>query len=81
MAIKNMIANLTGDGAKGGCAKLSTAAAEAVLAQLALANVQVNDLDGILSPTAEEAIRNLGKVCTEGMEKMDNTILEVMVNR
>lgn len=86
IAIKNMIGTLTGmicDGAKGGCAfKLSTAASEAIIqAKLALANVCVNDLDGILSPRVEDAIRNLGKVCTEGMENMDNVILKVMANR
>lgn len=85
-AIKNMVGTLTGmicDGAKGGCAfKLSTAASEAIIqARLALANVHINDLDGIVNPLAEETIKNLGKFCSEGMRNADNEILEIMINQ
>ncbi|MDR7869234.1 MAG: L-serine ammonia-lyase, iron-sulfur-dependent, subunit alpha [Tissierellaceae bacterium] len=85
-AIKNMVGTLTGmvcDGAKGGCAfKLSTAASEAIIqAKLALANVQINDLDGIVNPLAEETIKNLGKFCSEGMKNADSEILEIMTSK
>lgn len=84
-AIKNMVGTLTGmvcDGAKGGCAfKLSTAASEAIIqAKLALANVHINDLDGIVNPLAEETIKNLGKFCSEGMKNADSEILEIMTS-
>lgn len=85
-AIKNMVGTLTGmicDGAKGGCAfKLSTAASEAIIqAKLALANVHINDLDGIVNPLAEDTIKNLGKFCSEGMKSADSEILEIMINK
>ncbi len=85
-AIKNMVGTLTGmicDGAKGGCAfKLSTAASEAIIqAKLALANVYINDLDGIINPLAEETIKNLGKFCNEGMRNADSEILDIMINQ
>ena len=85
-AIKNMVGTLTGmicDGAKGGCAfKLSTAASEAIIqAKLALANVHINDLDGIVNPLAEETIKNLGKFCSGGMKSADSEILDIMINK
>lgn len=85
-AIKNMIGVLTGmvcDGAKGGCAfKLSTASAEAVIqAKLAMENVFINDTDGIVSPSVEETIRNLGRFSNEGMNNADNIILDIMMEK
>lgn len=83
-AIKNMVGTLTGmvcDGAKGGCAfKLSTASSEAIIqAKLAMANVIINDIDGIISPEAEKTIRNLGSFSIEGMKNADNEIIEIML--
>lgn len=85
-AIKNMVASLAGmvcDGAKGGCAfKLSTAASEAIIqAKLALANVMVSDLDGIIGIEAESTIRNLGKFCTDGMKSADSNIIDIMIHQ
>lgn len=83
-SIKNIMGTLAGmvcDGAKGGCAfKLSTAASEAVMqAKLAKSNVFINGLDGLLSPKAEDAIRNLGKFTKEGMLGADEKIIEIML--
>lgn len=83
-SIKNMIGILTGmvcDGAKGGCAfKLSNASAEAVIqAKLAMENVFINDSDGIISPSVEETIKNLGRFSNEGMHNADNVILDIMM--
>lgn len=83
-AIKNMIGTLTGmvcDGAKGGCAfKLSTASSEAIIqAKLAMANVIINNIDGIISPEVERTIRNLGSFCNEGMKNADNEIIDIML--
>ncbi len=83
-AVKNMVGTLTGmvcDGAKGGCAfKLSTAASEAIIqAQFAVANVFINDLDGIVSPEVEQTIKNLGQFSDEGMDSADREIIDIML--
>jgi len=85
-AIKNMVASLSGmvcDGAKGGCSfKLSTSASEAIIqAKLALSNVFVSDLDGIIGQEVESTIRNLGRFCTDGMKLADNNIIEIMLSK
>lgn len=82
-AIKNMVGALAGmvcDGAKGGCAfKLSTASSEAIIqAKLAMANVFINDTDGIVNPVVEQTIKNLGEFCIEGMKAADNEIIHIM---
>ncbi len=83
-AIKNMVGSISGmvcDGAKGGCAyKLSTASSEAVIqAKLALNNIIISDLDGIVGIDAEKTIQNLGKFCNNGMKEMDKEILDIML--
>ncbi len=83
-AIKNMVGTLAGmvcDGAKGGCAfKLSTAASEAIIqAKLAMSNVFINNLDGIISSEVEETIKNLGQFCSEGMKSADSEIIDIML--
>ncbi|OLS03104.1 L-cysteine desulfidase family protein [Tissierella creatinophila] len=83
-AIKNMVGTLTGmvcDGAKGGCAfKLSTASSEAIIqAKLAMADVVIGDIDGIISPEAEMTIQNLGRFCIEGMKSVDHEIIDIML--
>ncbi len=81
--IKNMIANISGmicDGAKVGCAlKLATAASTAIQsAILALGNRIVPAKNGIVAETAEETIKNLGKLGRSGMGSTDTVILEIM---
>lgn len=83
-AINNMIGTLTGmvcDGAKGGCAfKLSTASSEAIIqAQLAMGNVFINGVDGIVSPDAQQTIRNLGQFSDLGMKSADREIIDIML--
>lgn len=82
-AIKNMIANLTGmicDGGKVGCAlKLSAAAGVAVeTALLTLKNVLVPDTNGIIFNSADDTIRNLGRVSNPGMLETDKEIIKIM---
>lgn len=84
-AIKNMVGTLTGmvcDGAKGGCAfKLSTASSEAIIqAKLAMSNIFINDLDGIVSPEVEKTIRNLGSFSDKGMSRADQEIIKIMLS-
>lgn len=85
-AIHHMIASLAGmlcDGAKAGCAlKISTAAAEAVLAAFLAAQSTAEDAKGetggIVSEHVERSIRNLGKVSTDGLNHMDDTLLTIL---
>ena len=84
-SITNIIGTLSGmicDGAKGGCAfKLSTAASEAIVqAKLAMSDVFIEQFDGILGSNADISIRNLAKICMNGMKDMDNQIIEVMTS-
>ncbi|MFZ5967936.1 MAG: serine dehydratase subunit alpha family protein [Bacillota bacterium] len=81
--IKNMVANISGmicDGAKVGCAlKLATAASTAVQsALLAVDDKIVPAKNGIVAETAEETIKNLGKLGMQGMESADRVILDIM---
>lgn len=82
-AIKNMAGDITGmicDGAKEGCAlKLSTAAASAVRAALFAKNgLILPDDNGIISPSVEETMQNMGRVSSEGMSPTDHVILDIM---
>jgi len=84
-AIKNMIANISGmicDGAKGSCAlKVSTSASVAIQsALLAINNTITFEKNGIIAETAEETIKNLAWISTEGMVKTDRVILDIMKN-
>jgi len=85
-AIMNLIGDLAGvicDGAKHGCAlKLATAAGTAVQAALfALQGVVVRPTDGIIAPTAEQTMRNVGALSCEGMIETDRTILGIMLEK
>ncbi|MFH1154830.1 MAG: L-serine ammonia-lyase, iron-sulfur-dependent, subunit alpha [Pseudomonadota bacterium] len=83
-AIKNMGGDLAGmvcDGAKGGCAfKLSTASGEAILcAMLARNDIIISDRQGIVGIGAESTIRNLGRLCVQGMTNVDRNIIDSMM--
>ncbi len=82
-AVQNMIANTTGmicDGAKVGCSlKLATSASAAVQsALLAIGGVIVPSGNGIIGPTADATIVNLGALSRNAMDKVDQVILSVM---
>lgn len=85
-AIKNVIQDLAGvicDGAKAGCAlKLATAASSAVRsALLSLQGVVAQPSDGIIGTSAEDTMRNMGTLSSEGMIETDRTILNIMVKK
>ena len=75
-AVKNMIANLTGmicDGAKPSCAlKVSTGVSTAVLsAIMAMEDRFVTSVEGIIDEDAEQSIRNLTSIGSQGMNETD----------
>ncbi len=86
MAIKNMIANLTGmicDGAKPSCAlKLASGVSTAVLsAMLAMEHRCVSKLEGIIDEDVDKSIRNLTTIGRDGMNTTDEYILNIMTNK
>jgi L-cysteine desulfidase len=85
-SIKNVLAGLSGmicDGAKIGCAyKLYLSSISAIEAsKMALNDIVIPSDNGILADSAEDCIRNLGRVSMEGMKDTDNTILDIMINK
>jgi len=82
-AIQNMIANTTGmicDGAKVGCSlKLATSASAAVQsAILAINGIIVPSGNGIIGPTADATIINLGYLSKHAMDTVDHVVLSIM---
>lgn len=85
-SIKNVLAGLSGmicDGAKIGCAyKLYLSAISAIEASnMALNDIVIPTDNGILAESAQDCIRNLGRISVEGMKDTDNTILDIMINK
>ena len=85
-AITNLTEDLAGvicDGAKAGCSlKLATAAGTAIQSALfALQGVHVKSTDGIVADSAEETMRNVGRLSSQGMIETDRTILKIMLEK
>lgn len=83
-AMKSIVANLTGmlcDGAKGSCSfKLATSAGEAIICSyLALNNVYINVLQGIVEQSIEATIKNFSLITKKGMAHADEAILEILL--
>ncbi len=81
-SIKILAGNLTGmicDGAKEGCAlKISTAAGETLESSLmALQGLEVPNDNGIVGKTAEETLKNIGKISNE-MASIDLQIIDIL---
>lgn len=86
MAVKNMIANLTGmicDGAKPSCAlKLASGVSTAVLsAMMAMEHRCVSKLEGIIDEDVDTSIRNLTSIGRDGMDETDKLILNIMTEK
>lgn len=85
-AIKNMIADISGlicDGAKPGCAlKIATSVSAATqCALLAVNNMEVSCMDGIVADCVEQSICNLGNLGSRGMRETDHVILDMMLQK
>lgn len=86
MAVKNMVANLTGvicDGAKPSCAlKLASAVSTAVFsAVMAMEHRCVTSLEGIVDEDVDKSIRNLTSIGSRGMMETDKMILDIMTSK
>ncbi len=86
MAVKNMIANLTGmicDGAKPSCAlKLASGVSTAVLsAMMAMEHRCVSRLEGIIDEDVDRSIHNLTTIGRDGMNETDSLILDIMTGK
>ena len=84
--ICNMASSITGmicDGGKVGCAmKLATSlAAGVVSALLAVDNTALRVSDGICAETAEDCIKNIGRIANPGMLATDREILNIMLEK
>lgn len=85
-AVKNMIANLTGmvcDGAKPSCSlKVTSGVSTAVFSALmAMDDIYVTSLEGIIEDDVDKCIRNLAQIGSVGMNETDKLILEIMTNK
>jgi len=84
-AISNMVAGIAGmlcDGAKLGCSYKLSISVNAVTeaSDMALNNVSIPPLNGILGLSAEQTVQNLAMVSSVGMDRTDNVMLDVMLN-
>ncbi len=82
-AINHMAANLTGmicDGGSIGCSlKASAGVYSAFLsAMLAMNHTAIPNNFGIIGSSAEDTVKNLGRISAEGMFAMDRTIIDIM---
>jgi len=85
-AIQNMAATLTGmlcDGAKPSCAlKLATGVSTALMcAQLAMGNHCVTEVEGIVSKSVDDTIKNMTKIGRDGMVETDKMVLDIMTHK
>ena len=88
--IEATISNMTGehigmvcDGAGDGCSlKIATAVDAAYRAVfLSRKGIRVNGTEGLVSNSADESIRNIGRLATTGMKAADKEILQIMLSK
>ena len=83
LAVNNVIGDLGGlicDGAKAGCAMKAVTSVGAAMraAFMAMEGYGLTDDDGVVGKTAEDSIRNLGRITLEGMFQVDPTVLKIL---
>ena len=85
-AVNTLISDLGGmlcDGAKAGCAlKVATSTDSAIRsAYMAINNHGITDKEGFVGRSAEETIYHLSRISKIGMDKADDTMLEIMMGK
>lgn len=85
-AIQDMVATLTGmlcDGAKPSCSlKLAAGVSTALIcAKLALRNHSVTSVEGIVSQSVDDSIRNMTLIGRDGMLQTDKLVLDIMTHK
>ena len=86
IAVKNMVANLTGmicDGAKPSCSlKLSSGVSTAVLsAMMAMEHRCTTSAEGVVDEDVDKTIRNMTDIGRDAMGETDKMILDIMTNK
>lgn len=82
-AVNNVIGDLSGlicDGAKPGCTMKTVSGVDAAMraAFMAIGGFGLANDDGLLGHSAEESIRNLGRITIEGMFPVDPTLVTIL---
>ncbi len=85
-AINNVIGDLSGlicDGAKPGCSGKTVSSADAAMrsAFMAIEGFGLSTDDGLLGRSAEDSIRNLGRITLEGMLQVDPTVVDILAGK
>ena len=83
LAVNTVVGDLGGmicDGAKPGCAMKAVSSVDAALRSgfMALEGFGLDAHDGVVGRTAEDTIRNLGRITLEGMLAVDPTVLDIL---
>ena len=86
LAINNLISDLGGmlcDGAKGGCALKVVSSTDSAIrsAYMALNDHGISSIEGFVGKTPEETIQNLSRISEIGMAKVDDTMIEIMMQK
>lgn len=86
LAINTLISDLGGmlcDGAKEGCALKVVSSTDSAIrsAYMALNGHGITSVEGFVGRTAEETIRNLCRISDVGMAKVDDTMIEIMIEK
>lgn len=86
LAVNTLISDLGGmlcDGAKSGCAlKVASSTDSAIRsAYMALNDHGITQAEGFIGKTAEETICHLSEISKLGMAKVDDTMLEIMIDK
>ncbi len=86
LAINNVISDIGGmlcDGAKSGCALKVVSSADTAIrsAYMAIHHYGITEVEGFVGKCAEDTIKNLAKISSIGMAKVDDTIVGIMLDK